>query len=106
MKPLSDNTLSTITDILHLMGEVNRLKLLLACLDKPQSVTDLARQLDLSVPLVSHHLRLLRSARLLCAKRDGKHMYYEIADAHVHCILDDMISHFTEEETVASHEEL
>lgn len=92
--------------MLHLMGEVNRLKLLLACLDKPQSVTDLARQLQLSVPLVSHHLRLLRSARLLCAKRDGKHMFYEIFDEHVRCILDDMISHFTEEETVGCHEDV
>lgn len=98
MKPLSDNTLRTITDILHLMGEVNRLKLLLTCLEKPQSVTDLAQQLQLSVPLVSHHLRLLRSARLLCTKRNGKHIFYEIADEHVRCILDDIISHFVEEE--------
>lgn len=106
MKPLSDNTLATITDILHLMGEVNRLKLLLGCLDKPQSVTDLAQQLQLSVPLVSHHLRLLRSARLLCAKRDGKHIFYEIADEHVRCILDDIISHFIEEKPVEYHEVL
>lgn len=106
MKPLSDNTLATITDILHLMGEVNRLKLLLTCLEKPQSVTDLAQQLQLSVPLVSHHLRLLRSARLLCANRDGKHIFYEIADEHVRCILDDIISHFIEEEPVECHEVL
>ena len=106
MKPLSDNTLATIAEILHLMGEVNRLKLLLTCLDKPQSVTDLAQRLQLSVPLVSHHLRLLRSARLLCAKRDGKHIFYEIADEHVRCILDDIISHFIEEEPVECHEVL
>lgn len=105
MKPLSDNRLATITAILHLMGEVNRLKLLLAYLEKPQSVTDLAQQLQLSVPLVSHHLRLLRSARLLCTKRDGKHIFYEIADEHVRCILDDIISHFIEEEPVENHYE-
>nr|WP_115333010.1 metalloregulator ArsR/SmtB family transcription factor [Legionella busanensis] len=93
----SENSLATIADILRLMGEPNRLKLLLVCLDKPQAVSNLAAQLQLSVPLVSHHLRLLRSARLLCAKREGKHIFYEIDDEHVRCILIDMISHFTEE---------
>ncbi|RMW99918.1 transcriptional regulator [Legionella jordanis] len=93
----SDNMLATIADILRLMGEPNRLKLLLACLDKPRAVSDLAEQLQLSVPLVSHHLRLLRSARLLSAKREGKYIFYEVDDEHVRCILIDMISHFTEE---------
>nr|WP_131783699.1 metalloregulator ArsR/SmtB family transcription factor [Legionella gresilensis] len=93
----SENIIATIADILRLMGEPNRLKLLLVCLDKPQAVSNLAEQLHLSVPLVSHHLRLLRSARLLCAKREGKHIFYEIDDEHVRCILIDMISHFTEE---------
>ncbi|RJT43512.1 ArsR family transcriptional regulator [Legionella taurinensis] len=93
----SDNIVIVIADILRLMGEPNRLKLLLACLEKPQAVSDLAEQLQLSVPLVSHHLRLLRSARLVCAKREGKHIFYEIDDEHVRCILMDMISHFTED---------
>ena len=97
MKLPSDNTLTTIADILRLMGEPNRLKLLLSCLDKPVSVSDLAGQLELSIPLVSHHLRLLRSARLLCAKREGKHIFYEIDDEHVRCILVDILGHFTEE---------
>lgn len=97
MKLPSDKMLATIADILRLMGEPNRLKLLLACLDKPQAVGSLAEQLQLSVPLVSHHLRLLRSARLLCAKREGKNIFYEVDDEHVRCILIDMMSHFNEE---------
>lgn len=97
MKLPSTTTLATIADILRLMGEPNRLKLLLSCLDKPQSVGYLAERLELSLPLVSHHLRLLRSSRLLCAKREGKHVFYEIEDEHVRCILVDLISHFTEE---------
>lgn len=97
MKLPSNNILISIADILRLMGEPNRLKLLLVCLEKPQAVSDLAEQLQLSLPLVSHHLRLLRSARLVCAKREGKHIFYEIDDDHVRCILMDMISHFTED---------
>ncbi|HHF7398723.1 TPA: transcriptional regulator, partial [Legionella anisa] len=57
-----------------------------------------AEQLQLSVPLTSHHLSLLRSARLLVAKREGKHIYHGIFDTHVRCILEDMLKHFTEDE--------
>ncbi|HHY0177233.1 TPA: ArsR/SmtB family transcription factor [Legionella pneumophila] len=94
---LNQDQIITLSDILHLMGEPNRLKLLIVCLDGPKSVSELAEQLQLSVPLASHHLSLLRSARLLSANREGKHIYYSIYDAHVRCILEDMLKHFTEE---------
>ncbi|MCZ4798205.1 ArsR/SmtB family transcription factor [Legionella pneumophila] len=94
---LTQDQIITLSDILHLMGEPNRLKLLIACLERPTSVSELAEQLQLSVPLTSHHLGLLRSSRLLMANRDGKHIYYSIYDIHVRCILADMLKHFTEE---------
>ncbi|WP_392536693.1 ArsR/SmtB family transcription factor [Legionella sp. 227] len=94
---LTQDQIITLSDILHLMGEANRLKLLIVCLEGPKSVSELAEQLQLSVPLTSHHLSLLRSARLLIANREGKHIYYSIYDAHVRCILADMLKHFTEE---------
>jgi len=88
---LTNDQINTLSDTLHLMGEPNRLKLLVACLDEAKSVTELAQQLQLSVPLTSHHLSLLKSARLLIANREGKHIYYSIYDSHVRCILDDML---------------
>ncbi|WP_419421597.1 ArsR/SmtB family transcription factor (plasmid) [Legionella sp. D16C41] len=94
---LTQDQIITLSDILHLMGEANRLKLLLACLNNPQTVSVLAEKSHLSVPLASHHLSLLRSARLLKAQRQGKHIYYSIFDEHVKCILDDLLKHFTEE---------
>ncbi|HAU1249890.1 TPA: winged helix-turn-helix transcriptional regulator [Legionella pneumophila] len=94
---LTQDQIITLSDILHLMGEPNRLKFLIVCLEGPKSVSELAEQLQLSVPLASHHLSLLRSARLLSANREGKHIYYSIYDAHVRCILEDMLKHFTEE---------
>ncbi|KTD75229.1 MULTISPECIES: ArsR/SmtB family transcription factor [Legionella] len=94
---LNQDQIITLSDILHLMGEPNRLKLLLVCLEGTKSVSELAEQLQLSVPLASHHLSLLRSARLLVANRKGKHIFYSIYDMHVRCILEDMLKHFTEE---------
>ncbi|AUH73223.1 transcriptional regulator, ArsR family [Legionella sainthelensi] len=94
---LTQDQIIALSDTLHLMGEANRLKLLIACLQGPKAVSELAEQLHLSVPLTSHHLSLLRSARLLVARREGKHIYYSIFDTHVRCILEDMLKHFTEE---------
>lgn len=94
---LTHDQIITLSDTLHLMGEANRLKLLITCLQGPKSVSELAEHLQLSLPLTSHHLSLLRSARLLVARRDGKHIYYSIFDTHVRCILEDMLKHFTEE---------
>ncbi|KTD54650.1 transcriptional regulator, ArsR family [Legionella sainthelensi] len=93
---LTQDQIIALSDTLHLMGEANRLKLLITCLQGPKSVSELAEQLHLSVPLTSHHLSLLRSARLLVARREGKHIYYSIFDTHVRCILEDMLKHFTE----------
>lgn len=50
----------------------------------------------LSQSLVSHHLRLLRAARLLKAGQRGRQVYYSIPDCHVRKMLTNMIEHITE----------
>jgi DNA-binding transcriptional ArsR family regulator len=47
--------------------------------------------------LVSHHLRLLRAARLLRAERQGKQVFYSPADEHVRCTITDMVVHMGEQ---------
>ena len=91
MSPLTE-----MAEIFHLMGDVNRLHILLACLDKPVPVTELANQLGLSPSLVSHHLRLLKASRLLRAERQGKQIFYCVDDDHVRCILKDMQVHLSD----------
>lgn len=80
----------------HLLGEPNRLLLVYACLEAPKSVQALADEIDISLSLASHHLRLLRSARLLSATRHGKQIFYVAADEHVQRVLKDMASHSAE----------
>ena len=57
----------------------------------------IAERLDLSVTLVSHHLRLLRGARLVKGDRQGKQIFYAIADQHVSHVLQDMATHISED---------
>lgn len=81
-----------LAEMFRLLGEPNRLSLVVCCLEVPQSVATLAEHIDISMSLASHHLRLLRSARLLRAERRGKQVFYVAADVHVQRVLRDMIA--------------
>jgi len=85
-----------LAEIFHLLGDANRLSIVLRCLDEPVGVGELADGLGLSQSLVSHHLRLLRAARLVRGKRDGKFVRYIAADDHVRDMLKNMTAHVDE----------
>lgn len=86
-----------VADIFKMMGDQTRLSILLACLDRMVAVGALALQLGLSQSLISHHLRLLRAARIVRFERRGKHVFYTAADDHIRDIVRDMIDHAREE---------
>ncbi len=86
-----------VAEMFKLMGDPSRLRILVACLDDAASVGDIAGQLALSPSLVSHHLRLLRAARLVRPERRGKQVFYVVADHHVRDIIIDMLDHAAEE---------
>ena len=96
MPVTSDEAIAHVADLFRLMGDPSRLRIIVACLGQPISVGDLARRLDLSPSLVSHHLRLLRAARVLKGVRKGKRMFYSACDGHIECIIEDMLTHIGE----------
>lgn len=85
-----------LAEVFHLLGEPNRLRLVCACLDQPVSVHELAERLGISSSLVSHHLRLLKAARLMRAEKHGRQVFYRAADEHVQRVLRDMTEHLDE----------
>ena len=86
-----------LSEMFRLMGDPSRLKIIVACLSTPTSVSDVAAVTRLSPSLVSHHLRLLRAARILLAERRGKQVFYVAADEHVRCTIADMVAHVRED---------
>lgn len=96
MGSLTEEEGNELAEIFRLLGDPGRLRIVLACREKPIAVGVLAKVMNMSPPLVSHHLRLLRAARLLKAKRVGKNVFYALADAHVGHMLSDMVAHTTE----------
>ncbi|WP_342142664.1 metalloregulator ArsR/SmtB family transcription factor [Methylobacterium fujisawaense] len=85
-----------MAEIFRLLGDANRLRIVVVCLDGPVCVGDIARQVDLSASLVSHHLRLLRAARFVRSQKRGKKVFYGATDAHVRCVIKDMVNHVGE----------
>ena len=92
-KSLSDEQTGNLAEMFRLLGDPSRLRIVLATLNGPQPVGDIAATLGLSQSLVSHHLRLLRAARLVRHERKGREIHYQIHDDHVACVVDDMIAH-------------
>ena len=85
-----------LAEMFRLMSDPTRLKIILACLDDPAAVGEMADRLAISASLVSHHLRLLRAARLLQADRRGRQVFYVVGDPHIRSMLTDMVDHVAE----------
>jgi DNA-binding transcriptional ArsR family regulator len=95
----SDSCVAQLADLFHLLGDPTRLRIVLACVETPIAVSEIAGALQLSSSLVSHHLRLLRAARIVKAERHGKQVFYSAADAHISDVLTDMLEHIAEPTT-------
>ncbi|MBJ2153899.1 MULTISPECIES: metalloregulator ArsR/SmtB family transcription factor [Paracoccaceae] len=94
---VTSQELSVLAETFRLLGDPSRLKILLHCVDGPKAVSEMAAALDLSQSLVSHHLRLLRGARLVSGERRAKQIFYRISDEHVTDVLLDMLVHVRED---------
>ena len=93
---LTTRQIGELAEVFRLLGEPNRLRMVLACLEAPRNVGDLVETLGLSQTLVSHHLRLLRTAHVLRGDRQGRQVNYAIDDEHVRDTVRNMVAHLTE----------
>lgn len=94
---LSDDKAIELAEMFRLLGDPSRLRIVIETLAGPQPVGHIAAKLGLSPSLVSHHLRLLRAARLVSPERRGKQIFYRIHDAHVRHVIADMVAHVNED---------
>ena len=81
--------------IFALLGDAGRLQLVLRCMEKPQTVGELAEASGMSQSLTSHHLRQLRDQRILASERNGRHIFYQIDDEHISRVVRDVFAHVT-----------
>ena len=94
---IDDHDIAILAETFHLLGDPTRLRIVIACLAGPISVGDIAARVGASSSLASHHLQLLKAARLVAAERRGKQVFYAAADEHIRTVLGDMIEHIAED---------
>lgn len=93
-----DDPITLGAELLKVLGSPVRIKLILALEEHGERcVHELTDMLEVNQPLVSQHLRVLRSANLIVGRRAGKEVRYSIADHHVSHIVRDAITHAQEE---------
>lgn len=72
-----------VSEIFRVLGDETRTRILYLLSIKELCVCDLADALGMTMPAVSHHLRLLRALRLVKHRPEGRHVYYSLADDHI-----------------------
>ena len=78
-----DDSLPAVAFVAKSLADENRLRILLCVNDGKKSVSSIVEELNLSQPLVSHHLKELRRSLLVKVERRGPFVYYEIADGRI-----------------------
>lgn len=93
---LPDGAAEGLAEIFGLLGDRTRVRLLHALSSGELCVCDLSAVLGMSSSAVSHQLRLLRTAKLVRARKEGKNVFYTLDDGHVHSLLAQGLEHVLE----------
>lgn len=88
--------LNSLADLFKIFGDLTRLRIMKVLFNGPLSVGEIAKHLDMSQSAISHQLKYLKDANLVKAERNGKSIFYELADDHVKIIFKTGIEHIYE----------
>jgi ArsR family transcriptional regulator len=83
----SDEELYDLAELYKVFGDSTRVRILYALLESEMCVGDMAQLLGLTPTACSHQLRVLKNNKLVRFRREGKIMFYSLADEHVRSIL-------------------
>ena len=86
-----------LADLFKVFGDGTRVRILFVLLKAEVCVCDIARLLGMTQSAVSHQLRILKQAQLIGARRDGKTIFYSLADDHVATLLKQGMEHVLED---------
>lgn len=90
---LSDEVVAAMAESFKALADPTRLRLLALLFAGERSVGDLADHLEVSQSAVSHQLRILRSLNIVRFRKDGREVYYDLADEHIRDIFSRTLEH-------------
>lgn len=91
-----EDELYDLAELYKVFADSTRIKILYVLFESEMCVCDIAQLLEMSQSAISHQLRVLKQAKLVKFRRDGKTIFYSLADDHVRTIMDQGIEHIEE----------
>lgn len=91
-----EEMLYDLADLFKVFADTTRIKILYALMEQDLCVAHIAEAIGATQSAVSHQLRILKQARLVKFRREGKSLIYSLSDDHVHTVLAQGMSHICE----------
>ena len=91
-----DDILYDLADLFRIFADSSRIKILYALFEAEMCVCDIADLLGLTQSAISHQLRTLKANKLVRSRREGKTVFYSLADQHVRSIIGQGMDHVME----------
>lgn len=91
-----EEVLCDLADLYKIFGDSTRIRILYVLFESEMCVRDVAQLLNMTVSAISHQLRALKNAKLVKSRRNGKTIFYALADDHVRTIIDQGMEHILE----------
>ena len=91
-----EDTLYNLTELFHIFGDSTRMRILYVLFASEMCVCDIAQLLGMTQSAISHQLQLLKKSKLVKYRREGKTVFYSLADSHVRTIIGQGMEHITE----------
>ena len=94
------DALYDLAELFKVFGDSTRIRILFVLFEAEVCVCDLAETLGMTQSAISHQLKILKQNRLVRFRRDGKMVYYSLADDHVRSIIGQGLEHISEKDPV------
>ena len=92
----SEDELYDLAELFKVFGDSTRIRILFVLFEKDFCVCDLAETLNMTQSAISHQLKILKQNKLVKGRREGKSVFYSLADDHVRTIIEQGIDHIAE----------
>ncbi len=92
----SETVMESLAEFYKVFGDTTRIKILCVLFQSELCVCDLAEVTGMTQSAISHQLRVLKQMKLVKNRREGKTVYYSLADSHIQSILNQGMEHIAE----------
>ena len=91
-----EELLQDLGDLFKIFGDTTRIRIMFALYEGEMSVSAISELLNMTQPAISHQLNILKRSRLVKSRREGKSVFYSLADDHVRSIIAQGMEHVEE----------